>query len=175
MSENGPDLGDYEQQRAKNETQLRELNFSYDDLLRFAAGAVTDESRQEKIIEYLLDHLHQMELALSVISEEGKKLNLRQQKHILEMYSASKNLAAGKLLLGIIQGEKHQKIAQAKLAATARHSKPGGSRDKKQKIRELWASGKYTTRDICAEQECAALGMSFSAARRALRNIPDPT
>lgn len=55
------------------------------------------------------------------------------------------------------------------------HSAPGGSRDKIQKIREIWATGKYTTRDICAEQECAAIGMSFSTARRALRNITKQT
>lgn len=62
----------------------------------------------------------------------------------------------------------------ARKAANARHSKPGGSRDKQQQIRDIWATGKYTTRDICAEQECGALGISFSAARKALRNTPKP-
>jgi len=63
---------------------------------------------------------------------------------------------------------------KAKAAANARHSKPGGSREKQDRIRAAWATGKYTTRDICAEQECAALDMSFAAARKALRNTPDP-
>jgi hypothetical protein len=63
----------------------------------------------------------------------------------------------------------------AKRAADARHDKPGASRDNKEKIRSIWASGKYTSRDICAEQECAALGISYSTARRALRNTLDPT
>jgi hypothetical protein len=58
----------------------------------------------------------------------------------------------------------------AKAAANARHNQPGGSRDKQRRIREIWATGKYSSRDICAEKECAALGMSFSAARKALRN-----
>jgi hypothetical protein len=58
----------------------------------------------------------------------------------------------------------------AKAAANARHYQPGGSRDKQRQIRVIWASGKYSTRDLCAEEECAALGMSFSAARKALRN-----
>jgi hypothetical protein len=58
----------------------------------------------------------------------------------------------------------------AKAAANARHSRPGGSRDKQKRIREIWATGNYSSRDLCAEQECAALGMSFSAARKALRN-----
>lgn len=62
----------------------------------------------------------------------------------------------------------------ARKAANTRHDKPGGSRDKQKQIQEIWASGKYTTRDICAEQECAGLNISFSAARKALRNIPKP-
>lgn len=45
---------------------------------------------------------------------------------------------------------------------------------KKEELAKIWASGKYTSRDICAEQECAALGISFSTARKALRNTPDP-
>jgi len=60
-------------------------------------------------------------------------------------------------------------------AANALHNKPGGSREKQASIREAWASGKYNSRDICAEQECAALKMSFSAARKALRGTPKPT
>lgn len=62
----------------------------------------------------------------------------------------------------------------AKSAADARHNRPGGSRHKRQQIRDIWASGKYSSRDICAEQECAALGMSPSTARRALQGTPEP-
>ena len=59
-------------------------------------------------------------------------------------------------------------------AANARHSKPGGSRERQTKIRNIWASGKYSSRNVCAEEECAALGMSYPTARRALTNTPDP-
>lgn len=63
---------------------------------------------------------------------------------------------------------------KAKAAAEARHSKPGGSRDIKAKMLALWASGKYTTRERCAEEECAALGIPYSTARKALVNAPAP-
>jgi len=63
---------------------------------------------------------------------------------------------------------------QAKAAADARHNQPGGSRDKQNQIRKIWATGKYTSRDLCAEKECAPLGMSQGTARRALRKTPDP-
>jgi len=61
--------------------------------------------------------------------------------------------------------------AKASLAANIRNA---GNRIKRQAIQLLWASGKYSNRDLCAEQECAALEMSFSSARKALRGTPDP-
>jgi hypothetical protein len=64
--------------------------------------------------------------------------------------------------------------ARGRAAANTLHNKPGGSRQKVAAIRNLWASGKYSSRDLCAEQECAHLAMSFSAARKALRNAPKP-
>ncbi|WNL47911.1 hypothetical protein RKE25_09895 [Dyella sp. BiH032] len=74
--------------------------------------------------------------------------------------------------VGALMAEKRQAIAAN--AANAKHNAPDGSRSRQDAIRRAWASGKYSSRDICAEQECAALGMSFSAARKALRNTPDP-
>lgn len=71
--------------------------------------------------------------------------------------------------------EKKAQSILGRRAAEVRHNKPGGSREKQARIREIWASGKYTSRDRCAEEEGRALGMSFSAARRALRNTPDPS
>lgn len=59
--------------------------------------------------------------------------------------------------------------------AEIRHSQQGGSREKRTQIIAAWASGQYSSRDICAEQECAGLNMSFSVARKALRGTPDPT
>ena len=74
-----------------------------------------------------------------------------------------------------VMGSPEWRTQTAKKAANARHDRPGGSRDKKRQIREIWASGKYTFKDICAEQECAALNMSISVARRALNNTPEPS
>lgn len=69
-----------------------------------------------------------------------------------------------------------ENVRRARAAADARHSRPGGARDRAEAIRAAWASGKYSSRDICADQEYEALGFgSFAAARKALRNTPDPT
>ena len=64
---------------------------------------------------------------------------------------------------------------RARSAANARFDKPGGDREKTAAIRAIWASGKYTARDVCAEQECAALNISLSKARKALIGLPNPT
>ncbi len=87
-------------------------------------------------------------------------------------------------LLSAIAGDAREPVAgigsklwrkrQAKVAADARHSKPGGSRDVQEQIRALWATGKYASRDRCAEEECGALGISYSTARKALRGTPGP-
>ena len=63
---------------------------------------------------------------------------------------------------------------RGKAAADARHSRPGGSREKRNAIQAEWASGNYASRDRCAEENCAALGIAFSTARNALKNQPAP-
>ena len=69
-------------------------------------------------------------------------------------------------------GSSEWRSQNAAKAANAKHDKPGGARDKKRQLLEIWSSGKYTSRDRCAEEECGALGMSFAAARKALTNAP---
>ena len=73
-----------------------------------------------------------------------------------------------------LQKIKENASARARRAADALHDKPGGNRAKQAEIQSIWASGKYPSRDECAEQECAHLNMSYSAARKALGNMPDP-
>lgn len=76
--------------------------------------------------------------------------------------------------VGLDVGSREWREQTARNAANAKHNQPGGSRDKQQQIRELWATGKYSSRDRCAEEECAGLGMSYKSARNALVNIPNP-
>lgn len=68
-----------------------------------------------------------------------------------------------------------KKQSDARAAADALHNQPGGNRDKQDAIRKIWATGKFTSRSVCAEQESAGLGMSYETARKALRNTPKPT
>lgn len=70
--------------------------------------------------------------------------------------------------------QKGRRTKRARKAALLRHSRPGGSHEKREKIREIWATGKYDTKDRCAEEECRALDMSFKAARNALIGEPEP-
>lgn len=91
-------------------------------------------------------------------------------------------LELARVLLKLLPAMRSAGLRQAKMeasrrgsaAASARHAKPGGARSKAEAIRALWASGKYSSRSVCAEQECGALEMSFDSARKALRNTPEP-
>lgn len=67
----------------------------------------------------------------------------------------------------LMQKDQDDKSNKARFAATKKHEPKNKA---KNQIREIWATGKYSSKDICAEQECAGLGLSFSTARKALRN-----
>ncbi|AEJ01637.1 hypothetical protein Nit79A3_1832 [Nitrosomonas sp. Is79A3] len=69
------------------------------------------------------------------------------------------------------------KSESAKHAADIRHGKTKNEREeKKLKIVKIWGSGKFSTRDLCAEEEYSALGFSSRGeACKALRNTPDPS
>jgi len=109
-----------------------------------------------------------------LIADDYYHAKERRDLAMLSILQSAETIGAlnGTVLRYEIEGESRKAIAA--MASNARHSKPGGSRAKREAIRSAWASGKYTSRDICAEQECAAHGMSFSSARKALRNTPDP-
>jgi len=77
------------------------------------------------------------------------------------------------VLMLVAVGEANK--SRSKKAADKGHDKPDGSRDKKQQIRDIWASGKYKTKVLCAEEEYLALEVSFEKARRDLRGAPDPS
>jgi hypothetical protein len=93
-----------------------------------------------------------------------------------EFESAIQKIASIGTFLPALLGEvaKDHRGEIARRAANVRHDKPNGSRSKVDAIRAIWASGKYESRDLCAEEEGRALGMPFSTARRALRNTPSP-
>ncbi|MFI4957363.1 MAG: hypothetical protein ACHQAX_09185 [Gammaproteobacteria bacterium] len=67
--------------------------------------------------------------------------------------------------------EDRKKSKRATDMANIRHEE---TKKKHESIRALWASGKYKTRDECAEAECENLGMKFEAARNALKGTPNP-
>lgn len=63
-----------------------------------------------------------------------------------------------------------------KKAADARHDAPGASRDLASQMRATWATGNFSSRDMCAEDSWRGLGFgSYKAARNALINTPDPS
>lgn len=92
-----------------------------------------------------------------------------------EALMVNTNLSNENLML-LIKGTKEftQRIAHKQKSSFGGRGKAQKYVISKVEIQKIWASGKYKSRDLCAEQECAALKLSFSTARKALRNTPDP-
>ena len=111
-------------------------------------------------------------------SKEIERLRAEHQKFKALSYEkvAIQGVKQGLNIGAKFMADKSKKEAteRGKAAAEIRHDKPGQSRDKKYAIQAIWATGKYTSRDLCADQECAALNMAPGTARRALRNTPKP-
>lgn len=98
--------------------------------------------------------------------EFDNEASLRSMESIVRCFSYAEFITDTKQL------KNTQRKMIARFAANKRHQRTNFS---KQKIIEIWATGKYSSRDVCAEQECAALNLSFSTARKALRNLPNST
>jgi hypothetical protein len=112
-----------------------------------------------------------VEIAKSItvdLSAARQEADTAQKLHAKLMQCLPKVFEAGQETI------KREASNRAQAAANALHGRPGSSRDKQEQIRAAWASGKYANRDMCAEQECAALNMAFGTARKALRNTPEP-
>lgn len=134
-------------------------------------GLTQGSNGQESIYPLLSDGLFALSQILQIEKEDGLEVTtLNSSAELAKTPSTPNDTQPETLEVGSPEWRKQN----AKKAANALHDKPGGSRDKQQAIREIWASGKYSSREICAEQECAALDMSFSSARKALINEPDP-
>ena len=141
-------------------------------------GVEADEAKEiagehwEKHKEYLssLDRRHLEALAMRLLEDlHQAKMRLEGWKRFSDLQQSQK-----KQVRRMIAAIGQKASSRGRRAADARHNAPGEARDKANQIRKIWATGKYTSRDICAEQECAAIGMSFSSARKALRNTPTP-
>lgn len=164
-------------------TTLKEVAVSWEEIFETAQKSEKklsiDEAKQEGFTRH--------DQALSMLRSMSKRelvdmaidflFDLRRKEWMSKSLRAQVNLTAKQreLIRHRLNAIKITASARGTKAAEIRHSKPGGSRSKADEMRSLWASGKYSSRDICAEQECGALGLSFSTARKSLRGTPDPT
>ena len=78
---------------------------------------------------------------------------------------------ARKVVAQALAQQAQQASRFAKKAAEARHA---SDNEKREEMRAIWAKGNFLTKNDCAEEECAALGMSQETARKALRGAADP-
>lgn len=154
--------------------KLLASGMSYEELAKHAADGWSWSAFMEdayQAMEQLLGiYQNQLSLSQSLLMKQISATD--QLVTIGELHEQI--VAVRRFLEGQIAGRDAQRKIVAKKGGEALHSKRDGSREKRRLIQEAWASGKYSSRDICAEEECSALKMSFSTARKALRNTPEP-
>jgi hypothetical protein len=68
-----------------------------------------------------------------------------------------------------LQGTPERSREIARHAANVRHGAPGGSRDKRQQVREMWRTGKFKTKTECAAKATREIGISHATAVKELR------
>jgi hypothetical protein len=168
--------GDHEIRLSEQKSMLTKCNYTYDELLHLTALLIFEERLNDSQLQQKDIHIKLLELAIEAF-EDGDN----DYKQTIEAYAELVRVNA-ELVRAKKNIDDEREIIKAKLATNKRqiaavkgHSQEGGSRGKRDRIIAIWATGKYTSRDICAEQESAALDMSFSTARKALRNTSDPT
>ena len=141
---------------------------SFDDLIRQLAGTRVLLRYKEESLEVARSMVATNRIATDKLRMVQLEADTANEHKARLMKFFPKAFEAG---LGV---SKLKASKRAKAAANALHDKPGGNRDKQEQMRVAWASGKYASRDLCAEQECAALNMAFGTARKALINTPQP-
>lgn len=156
---------------------LRAGGYSYESLLRQVAEVEQWAAELEDACEKQSEILDMQEQALEMRSDVETALR-KVIDDLLDGLNLSKDLLQ-RTRLGLpslIEREvAAARSSSSKRGANALHDGPLGKRKAKDEIRKIWASGKYSNRDLCAEEECSALDISFSTARKALRGTPDPT
>lgn len=171
---------------------LYEIRLEVRELVRFARKIVTKHfssleqvkacfemflsSRNEEILKLPKSHFCVAYYSLALVDlERSVRSDRDPELRLLDLAKAASRLTRlAQMDQDQIDTREHRKSILAEMGrelANRKHSKPGASRDKRAQIQAIWRSGKFTTKDLCAEQEYQALGMSLSTARKALRGI----
>jgi len=147
--------------------------FSPEQLANLYATAEVVIEQQNLLLEDLSQQNSKLLKLLGIQIKEMPEVTPAEVNEVDERMSLEESLEKMRQL-GQVEAS-YKSHHRAKQAVEAKHNKPGGSRERQAKIRAIWATGKFSSKDLCAEQECGALGMSFTSARKALRNQPEPT
>lgn len=135
---------------------------------------LTDVERACKVKDMLLTAEKSMELAQHIYERAALSY------FIQDIYESPEQLdnIAKCVLVTYTMGETAAKVIESdkrsKTAHKGAEEKNLKNKENKRKMLEIWATGKYTKRSICAEQECEGLGLIYATARSYLTNAPEP-
>jgi hypothetical protein len=126
-------------------------------------------------------------LALALYYASKSPAKLKKSRDITKNLYLSPEVLCELTMIAQLEGDAARERSEKDLVSEAnsrrvkkgRHNKPGSKHmiadAAREAIRKIWASGKYTDRDLCAREECDHLGASYSVVRRALNATPNPS
>ena len=104
---------------------------------------------------------------------EGAFIDAR-RRLVVDLKDSRKVSVEGQKLVIDMDYEKEKRFRFARHTASVQHGQPEETDCKLDKMRKLWLSGEYHSRDLCADISCKSLGISSAAAREVLGNMPEP-
>lgn len=143
----------------------------HDELLQEALSLYRENQRQQTDLSKLEVDFKELKRLI----DDSNSQRLQSDQESARVLATSFVTEIRKTLNKAIDKGKHdESTRRALIAAEARHSAPGGSREISDIARQRWATGEFTSRDQCAQEIHQSLGYSFATVRKALRNTPKP-
>ncbi len=126
---------------------------SYEELLSLAAFELAAKEQLYAKLDELLESAF----------DEGLKTGF---ENAVEQLRA---LSERQVIEALDDGVAFQKARSHRVGADVLHNRPGGSREKARLVLEMWQSGKYGSKDECAEAAERLHGVVFQTARNNLK------
>ncbi|MDO9278638.1 MAG: hypothetical protein Q7U05_08780 [Polaromonas sp.] len=146
-------------------------DYSFDQLLERFALAQLEADTYKRLFNETNEFFEKIDR--NQMGKNWQKSEMERLCDLVEDIKKAQNSLVQKMYLSGVKTMEIKASRRAKKAANFLHSKPGGSHEKKAAILKIWASGKYWSRDLCAEEECAGIGLSYSKTRKHLIGTPD--
>ncbi len=135
---------------------------------------LTIVDRANKVTDMFLTAENSMELVMYIQKRAALSYVMQDEYESPEQIANIAKYGVVSYTMGETAAKVIESDKRSKTAHKGAEEKNVKNKENKRKMLEIWATGKYTNRTICAEQECEGLGLIYATARNYLTNAPEP-